>query len=143
MLTRSSSPQPTLSRILRVFSMTARVCSRMSRTTVPSAVVRTPAIELSGRRALVPDTKTKSPARLTCGKEPRGTATLSTTFALLTTLFPVEGELDLDSRAERQRDDADRRTRGWSRDVRERLLPGGVDRRKLVPARREDPRARQ
>ena len=82
-----SRPAPTLCRISRTFSMTAWVCSRMSRRVVPNASTSAPAMELSARRALVPETNRKSPARLTCGYLPRGSRlprrrTLLSTFPM-------------------------------------------------------------
>ena len=59
--------------------MTARVCSRMSRCTLPSAATSTPAKESSARRLLVPDTQTRSPTTLTWGYAPRGVAFPGTT----------------------------------------------------------------
>src|SRR5256885_2589817 len=63
----------------RMFSSTARVWARMSSTVRPLASRCAPAMESSARRALVPDTKMKSPARRKCGKVPRGRALPATT----------------------------------------------------------------
>src|SRR5438270_138411 len=63
----------------RMFSSTARVWARMSSTVRPLASRCAPAMESSARRALVPDTKMKSPARRKCGKVPRGLALPATT----------------------------------------------------------------
>ncbi len=52
----------------RMFSITARVCARMSRSVVPNSSTDTPAKVLSGRRDDVPETKTNPPATFTCGK---------------------------------------------------------------------------
>src|ERR1700722_4339741 len=67
----------------RIFSITERVCTRMSRRVWPSGSASAPAIVLSARRALVPDTNRKSPARFTCGYLPSGAALPSTTLLLL------------------------------------------------------------
>ena len=67
----------------RMFSITARVCSRMSSRVVPIASTSAPAMVLSARRELVPETIRKSPARLMCGYFPRGVALPSTDFAFL------------------------------------------------------------
>src|SRR5580700_3915231 len=64
----------------RIFSITVRVCKRISSRVVPSGSTSAPAIVLSARRALVPDTNRKSPARFTCGYLPRGAAFPSTTL---------------------------------------------------------------
>ena len=64
-----------------MFSITVRVCTRMSSVVTPSASAWAPAKLLSGRRELVPETNRKSPARLMCGKRPRGVALPATTEA--------------------------------------------------------------
>src|SRR5580704_9294254 len=51
----------------------------MSSSGRPLASSSAPAIESSARRALVPETKMKSPARRKCGKVPRGCALPATT----------------------------------------------------------------
>src|SRR5580658_7263136 len=78
--TTSCSCAPALCRMSRIFSITARVCTRMSSRVVPNESTSPPAIVLSARRALVPDTNRKSPARFTCGYLPRGAAFPSTTL---------------------------------------------------------------
>src|SRR5580658_9989641 len=89
--TTSRSPAPTLPKMSRMFSSTARVCSRISSRVVPNSSTSAPAMVLSPRRALVPDTKRKSPARLRCGYLPRGAAFPSTTLlSVLLMNFPVE-----------------------------------------------------
>ena len=70
-----------------MFSITVRVCTRMSSVVTPSASAWAPAKLLSGRRELVPETYRKSPARLMCGNLPRGVALPSTTVALLDALL--------------------------------------------------------
>ncbi|KAG1071569.1 hypothetical protein G6F40_017542 [Rhizopus arrhizus] len=65
-----------------MFSMTARVCTRMSSVVVPMAATSAPAIRLAGRRERVPETNRKSPARLMWGYLPRGVALPATTVAL-------------------------------------------------------------
>lgn len=72
--TQSASVAPSLLRMSRMFSMTARVWVRMSSMVVPSASTSTPAKLLSGRRELVPETKRESPAHRMCGNRPRGRA---------------------------------------------------------------------
>src|SRR5580765_6167325 len=81
--TTAASVAPSLARMSRMFSITARVCSRISSVVVPIASTFAPAIELSARRELVPETNRKSPARLMCGKRPRGRALSGTTVARL------------------------------------------------------------
>ncbi|KAG1433222.1 hypothetical protein G6F55_014703 [Rhizopus delemar] len=54
----------------------------MSSVVVPMASTSAPAIRLSGRRELVPETHRKSPARLMWGYLPRGVALPATTVAL-------------------------------------------------------------
>src|SRR5437868_5731031 len=81
----------------RMFSMTARVCSRMSRRVVPMASTSAPAMELSARRELVPDTMRKSPARLMCGNFPRGVALPFTTTLSFFRTSAITLRLDLDA----------------------------------------------
>src|SRR5579863_5467506 len=71
----------------RMFSITARVCRRMSSRVVPSESTSAPAMVLSARRALVPEINRKSPARLMCGYFPRGTAFPSTTLLSVALIF--------------------------------------------------------
>src|SRR5580658_8843598 len=82
----------------------------------------------------------KSPARRTCGKRPLGFARYGMTLASLTWFFSVESKLHLDARAQRQRRHADGGARGQPAGTLQPLLPGGVDRRKLLESRREDAR---
>src|ERR1700741_1372142 len=77
--TTSARLAPAAARMSRMFSMTLRVCARMSSCGAPSLPGSAPAIESSARRALVPETKMKSPARRKCGKVPRGRALPATT----------------------------------------------------------------
>src|SRR6516162_3169754 len=80
---RSLKSAPALARMSRTFSITARVWVRMSRCVVPNSSTSAPAMELSARRALVPERKRKSPARLRWGNRPRGVALPSTTVAFI------------------------------------------------------------
>ncbi len=75
--TTSSSEAPTVASVLPMFSITARVCARISRVTVPSSSTDAPVIELSGLRALVPETNTRSPTTLRWGNRPRGVTSSS------------------------------------------------------------------
>src|ERR1700733_9165100 len=76
----SSRRAPTLPRISRTFSITAFVCERMSSCVVPISSTSAPAMVLLARRALVPETIRKSPARFTWGYLPRGFAFPATTL---------------------------------------------------------------
>src|SRR5579863_5039272 len=88
--TTSSSCAPALCKMSRTFSITARVCIRMSSRAVPSSSTSAPAMELSPRRALVPDTIRKSPARFMCGYLPRGTALpVTILLSVLCVTFPI------------------------------------------------------
>src|SRR3546814_809078 len=95
--TRCSSPAPSLARMSRMFSITARVWARISRLTVPMASADAPATLLSGRRELVPETTRKSPARLLWGTDPRGVALTVTTRAVLVVLMLGPSKLNLDA----------------------------------------------
>jgi hypothetical protein len=77
----------------RMFSMTARVCSPMSSVIVPITSMEAPAMLLSERRELVPDTNRKSPARRTCGNLPRREA-LSATTSGSATARPTSSNLE-------------------------------------------------
>src|SRR5579864_9441539 len=73
----------------------------MSRCVVPISSTSAPAILLSARRELVPETIRKSPARLTCGYFPRGfafpsTTLLSTSPIAFATVINSDSEPDTD-----------------------------------------------
>src|ERR1051326_8546771 len=92
--TTSSRFAPTLFKISRTFSITAFVCSRMSSLVVPSSSTSAPAIVLSARRALVPDTIRKSPALFTCGYFPRGFALPATSLPSTLFIFTITLQTD-------------------------------------------------
>src|SRR5574337_800889 len=116
-----------------MFSITARVCARMSSFVTPISSTSTPTKLLSGRRELVPETKTKSPARLTCGNLPRGLALPATTVPCALCVFIV----------------APRRW-GWAREVSSSCTPAsqpdadvgrlGIEVERVAPALAPDAR---
>src|SRR6516164_7290989 len=99
-LTSTTSPRvaPAARRMSRTFSSTARVWARMSSTAGPPPSLAAPAMESSARRALVPETNMKSPARRKCGKVPRGLALSASTAlrALGLRSMPSSSELHAD-----------------------------------------------
>src|ERR1700746_1773028 len=98
--TTSASVAPAATRMSRMFSNTARVWARMSSPARPPASVAAPAIDSPARRALVPETKMKSPARRKCGKVPRGLALPGSTalcgISLALRSMPCTSELHAD-----------------------------------------------
>src|SRR5690606_28790346 len=76
--TTSLSEAPSLAKFFSIFSKTSRVCTSILRRLVPIwSIISTPAMELSARLELVPDTKIKSPTRFVCGYAPLGVTVFS------------------------------------------------------------------
>src|SRR3979411_1226910 len=122
-----------------MFSSTARVCARMSSTGRPVASRSAPAMESSARRALVPDTKMKSPARRKCGNVPRGLALPGITALCTSLCIPTPLELHADvhglgEEAERMRPALAADVKGSGEQDERMRPPLAADARELHPA---------